>query len=285
MDINKVLVTGSDGMIGRYTVRELEAHGYDVTKADLRSTQDWHTHIIDFEDLGQVIGIMAGHDAVIHMAAIPNPGRHANEVVFRNNVMTSFNVLEAATILGIKNIVTASSLSALGHAWRHREFDPVYLPIDEPHPLLSQDCYGLSKMIGEVLADGYLRRIPDMKIVSLRFTEVIDTPVHANGKDYYEAPDPNPKNAAFWTYVDVRDAATSCRLSMEADITGHEAFYIVAPNTYRPESIDDLMRANYPGDYPIADHITGSVSPVDCSKAEKLLGWTAQYNYDGTEFD
>jgi nucleoside-diphosphate-sugar epimerase len=281
VSINKVLVTGSDGLIGRYTVQELLNHDYKVTPADIRPTQEWNTQIVDFEDLGQVVGVMQGHDAVIHLAAIPTPSRHTADVVFRNNVITAFNVLEAATILGIKNVVMASSLSALGSAWRHRDFEPVYIPIDEPHPLLSQDCYGLSKMIGEELADGYIRRIPDMSIKSLRFTAVIEDEPKSWMKTQIESSDDDIPNGAFWTYVDVRDTAMSCRLAMEYDVAGHEAFYITAPNTHRNEPVEELIVKHYPGNYPIADHIKGSVSPVDCSKAERLLGWKARYNWDG----
>ena len=169
MTVKKVLVSGSDGRIGRITVEELREHGYEVTPADINRRMPWATQQVDFTDLGQVIGVMQGHDAVIHLAAIPSPEVHTAEVVFRTNVLSSFNVLEAATILGIKNVVMASSISALGYAYAHRRFSPEYVPIDEQHPLLSQDCYGLSKVIGEELAEGYFRRVPDMALASLRF--------------------------------------------------------------------------------------------------------------------
>src|SRR5690606_26930052 len=263
---------------------ELQEHGYEVTAADLHPTQPWLTQLINFEDLGQVIGVMQGHDAVIHLAAIPSPVRHTAEVVFRNNVMAHFNVLEAATILGIKNVVTASSLSALGYAYRHRHFNPVRIPIDETHPLLSQDTYGLSKMVGEVLCEGFLRRTPDMSLVSLRFTAVIDDDWRVSFIQRQQEGNAGRFSGAFWTYVDVRDAALSCRLSMEYDRPGHEAFYITAPNIYLNEPVEELLKQHYPGDYPVADHIRGQVSPVDCSKAERLLGWKARYNWDGTEF-
>ena len=247
MAIEKVLVTGSDGLIGRYTVNNLRHHGYKVTPADIHPTQDWGTQIVDFEDLGQVIGVMRGHDAVIHLAAIPSPARHTADVVFRNNVMTTFNVLEASTILGIKNIVLASSLSALGYAWHHRPFNPVYLPVDEDHPLLSQDAYGLSKMIGEELAEGFVRRTPDMSIVSLRFTAVMDDIPTNPVRNHYDDSDDDGLRDAYWTYVDVRDAAESCRLGVEYRTPGHEAFYITAPNTSRIEPIEELMAKYFPG--------------------------------------
>ncbi len=284
MAIQKVLVTGSDGRIGRVVVQELRDHGYEVTPADLHPTHPW-TKIVDVEDLGQVIGIMQGHDAVIHLAAIPSPTRHTAEVVFRNNIMAQFNVLEAATILGIKNVVTASSVSALGYAYRHRHYNPVCIPIDESHPLLSQDTYGLSKMAGEELCEGFLRRTPDMSLVSLRFTWVVDQTMREMLLKRREDGTAGAiHTGAFWTYIDVRDVASACRMSMEYNTPGHEAFYITAPVIHTKEPVEELLAQHFPGDYPVAPHIKGDASPIDCGKAERLLGWKARYHWDGSLF-
>lgn len=278
----KVLVSGSDGRIGQVTVKELQEHGYDVTAADMERKGAWNTQIVDFTDLGQVIGVMQGHDAVVHLAAIPSPEAHTNELVFSNNVVSTFNILEAATILGVKKVVLASSISALGFAYRHHYFHPLYLPIDEAHPLLSQDSYGLSKMVGEALAEGFLRRTPDMSLTSLRFTLVVDDAARVWIKPARDnSPDSDATFGAFWTFVDVRDAASACRLALEYEAPGHEAFYICAPFIYRPDDIRDLMARHFPGDYPIAERIRGAASPVSCSKAGRLLGWSARYNWDG----
>ncbi len=277
-----VLVSGSDGRIGKATVRELQAHGYEVTPADIRQTQPWMTQIVDFEDMGQVVGVMQGHDAVVHLAAIPSPSMHTNEVVFRNNVVSTFNVLEAAAILGIKKVVMASSISALGYAFRHLPFNPLRLPIDETHPMLSQDSYGLSKMVGEELAGGFARRLPELSLASLRFTLVVDEQQREwIGPARKQPPDSAATHGAFWTFVDVRDAAAACRLALEYNEPGHEAFLICAPQIYRPEDLRDLFAKYFPGEYPVAERLRGQDSPVDCSKAERLLGWRARYNWDG----
>lgn len=282
MTSSKVLVSGSDGRIGSATVRELQAHGYVVTPADIRRTQPWMTQIVDFTDMGQVVGVMQGHDAVVHLAAIPSPAMRTNELVFRNNAVSTFNVLEAATILGIKKVVMASSISAHGYAFRHLPFNPLYLPLDEAHPMLSQDSYGLSKMIGEELALGFARRRPEMSLVSLRFTLVVDEEQRAwIGPARQHPPDAGATHGAFWTFVDVRDAATACRLAVEYDQAGHDAFLINAPAIYRPDDVRDLIARYFPGDYPIADTVRGQTSPVDCGKAARLLGWRARYNWDG----
>jgi nucleoside-diphosphate-sugar epimerase len=285
MQIEKVLVTGSSGRVGREVVRDLRAQGYQVTPVDKHAAQSWGVKIIDCEDLGQVTGVMQGHDAVIHLAAIPHPLSHPPEIVFRNNVLSSFNILEAASVLGVKHVVLASSISAFGFAFGTQPFNPLRVPIDETHPLLSQDAYGLSKMTGEILADGYSRRIPDLCLSSLRFSFVVD----ADGREHF-LNSPHTKDHLdehmamnFWTYVDVRDTAASCRLAMEARLPGHQAFLITAPTIIGSQPVETLLARYFPGDYPIAAHIHGSASPVDCGKAERLLGWKARYDWQGNE--
>lgn len=282
MSIVKVLVTGSAGRVGRAVVRDLRAQGYQVTPADRSQRRQDDTQQVDMQDLGQVLGVMHGQHAVVHMAAIPSPSHDPPEVVFRNNVMAMFNVLEAATLLGVHNLVTASSISALGLAYRHRDFNPLRIPLDESHPLHSQDSYGLSKMVGEELAEGYVRRTPALAVASLRFTWVLDAEdlevarrARAQGEE--------TGGGAFWTWVDVRDAALACRLALERNQPGHEAYYIAAPEIRLDAPIETLLARQFPGDYPVAPQIRGAVSPVDCSKAHRLLGWQPRWNLDGSE--
>ncbi len=282
MPAKRALVSGSDGRIGVAVVQELREHGYAATPADIAPRQPWATQTVDFTDFAQVVAAMRGHEAVIHLAAIPSPLDAAAAEVFRVNVVSTFNVLEAALTLGIRQVVMASSITALGYGFRFRPFSPRFLPIDETHPLLPQDCYGLSKKIGEDLAAGFLRRWPEMSLASLRFTAVLD----ADARSWIPAARRQPTNdsetyGAFWTFVDVRDAAAACRLCLERDRPGHEAYFIGAPVIYRSENIRDLMARHFPGEYPVASHIRGNASPVDCGKAERLLGWRARYNWDG----
>jgi nucleoside-diphosphate-sugar epimerase len=285
MKIKKVLVTGAAGVIGQVVVEDLRTAGYQVTPVDKFPVQPWGMIKVDCEDLGQVVSVMRDHDAVIHLAAIPNPLRDPAEVVFRNNAVSTFNVLEAATILGIKNVVLASSISALGTVNMVQHFNPLQVPIDETHPLLSQDAYGLSKMVGEELAAGFCRRIPDLSIASLRFSMTIDADVRERFVKYYRQ-DKSRSTVlfgVFWTYIDVRDAATACRLAMEYVQPGHEAFYIAAPDILLDQPVEELLAEFYPGNYPMAEHVQGSISPIDCRKAARLLGWNARFDWEGNE--
>ena len=71
---------------------------------------------VNCEDLGEVVSVTAGADAIVHMAAYPSPGPVTENIVFRTNTMDNWNVLEAAEINGIRKIVMASSINALGAA-------------------------------------------------------------------------------------------------------------------------------------------------------------------------
>lgn len=272
----KVLVTGSSGLIGRFVVPELRDCDYEVTCTDLNpAANQGPTIIADLTDLGQVVSVLAGHDAVIHLAAIPSPRAHPPDVVFRTNVMSTFNVLEAAVTLGINRLVLASSLAALGFAYRFRDFSPRYVPIDDAHPLLPQDVYGLSKQIGETLADGYARRNPALSITSLRFTTVIDLEAHRQHLDAMRA---RPHTSTgFWGYVDVRDAALACRLALEHGAPGHDAFLIAAPETYMDVPTLELLNRFYPGVARVAEGFGGRMGVLDCSRAEQVLGFTPRY--------
>ena len=94
-------------------------------------------------------GVLAGADAVVHLAAIPAANIHTPEVTFQNNVMSTYNILEAAGGLGIKKAVIASSESSYGIVFAIHLLGPRYVPMDEDHPQLPQDSYGLSKAVNE----------------------------------------------------------------------------------------------------------------------------------------
>ncbi|HVU12220.1 MAG TPA: NAD(P)-dependent oxidoreductase [Phototrophicaceae bacterium] len=277
MAIRRVLVTGGSGKLGKFVIDDLQAHGYAVLNADRRPLDHVRTIEADLCNPGHVYAAMSGVDAVVHLAAIPHPLGNPPEVVFQTNVMSTFNILQAALTLGVKKIVLASSVSAVGTAFAFRPVDLQYLPIDEAHPLLSQDAYGLSKMVGEELAEGFARRDPALSLTSLRFTSII-TPEEA--PVMFAHLRESGESNAFWTYIDARDAAIATRLSIEYNPPGHRAFYINAPRTYMPQPTLDLLRRRYPNVQLKPDKLTGTTAPVDCSPARDLLGFEPQFLWD-----
>jgi nucleoside-diphosphate-sugar epimerase len=106
---NKVVVTGGSGKAGRWIVREFLEHGYEVLNLDWKRPEEslCHTIIVDLNDLGQVQNALSRYatgsgqpvHSVVHFAAIPVAYSHPNDVTFRNNVMSTYNVLEACANL------------------------------------------------------------------------------------------------------------------------------------------------------------------------------------------
>jgi nucleoside-diphosphate-sugar epimerase len=275
----KILVTGGSGKAGQWVVPDLLSHGYEVINADLRPSNQVHTFQVDLTDLGQVFGIVEGKDAILHLAAIPWPGEHTAEVVFRNNVLSTFNILQAACVLGVNKVVLAGSESALGFPFYFRRFNPVYLPIDEDHPLLAQDSYGLSKIVIEELGRGFVRRKPEMSILSLRLSYIL-RPEDYKAELKAAWADEKHNDFNLWAYVDARDVAQACRLALVYPHPGFDAFYIAAANTLMKIPTLELVKRHFPGVERVAQGFTGCMSPLDCSRAEKTLGFKPQYTWE-----
>lgn len=274
----KILVTGGSGKAGRWVIPHLQEHGYEVINADQKPSSQAHTYFVDLTDLGQVFGVVEGKDAILHLAAIPWPGEHTPEVVFRNNVISTFNILQAACVLGVNKVVLAGSESALGFPFMFRRFSPQYLPIDEAHPLLAQDAYGLSKIVLEELGRGFVRRKPEMSVISLRLSYILQPEDYARELETAWANE-QQNDFNLWAYIDSRDTAEACRLALEYQPPGFEAFYIAAPDTLMKQPTLELVKRYYPGIERIAEGFGGNMSPLDCRRAEKLLGFKPRYTW------
>ena len=104
--MKKVVITGVSGLLGPYVEEHMIHIGYDVLSVDANRPKVSRTSFlkVDLTNLGECYGALAGADAVIHLAAIPVAYSHPNEVTFQNNVMSTYNILEAAAGLGIKKV-------------------------------------------------------------------------------------------------------------------------------------------------------------------------------------
>ncbi len=275
----RVAVTGAAGRLGSATVAALLAQNHEVVGIDqtLIANRDVRRIRLDLRDLGQTYGALAGADVVIHLAAIAAPVGLPPELVYATNVLSTFNVFEAAATLGIRRVVSASSVSALGFPWQHRWSEPDYLPIDEAHPLIPQDCYGLSKVHGEDVAAAYCRRGAG-SAASLRFSTILTQeayePLIARTRE-----DPYGQAHLLWSYVDVRDAADACVLAAEAAFEGHEPLYITADDTTSELPTADLLDRCFPA----VPRLPGDRSPrwslLEISRAARVIGYRPRYRW------
>ena len=280
----RVVVTGAAGRLGRAVVGLLAGRGIDLLAVDREPVHSPGVQALraDLCDLGQAYGALAGAGAVVHLAAIPAPVGRPPEEVYRTNILSTFNVFEAAANLGIRRVVYASSVSALGFPWQHRWSEPLYLPIDETHPLLPQDAYGLSKAQGEGIAEAYCRREAG-SAASLRFSTVLTEgaydPLLAGVRR-----DPGTSAQLLWSYVDLRDAAWACHLALEASFDGHVPLFITATDTTSELPSDTLLDRYYPGvprrrplwdAPPLAEHW----SLLDGTRAREVIGYRPEYTW------
>jgi UDP-glucose 4-epimerase len=272
----RIAVTGSAGRLGRAVVDLAVAQGHRVVGIDLPGhpgapsvTASAVHRTADVRHYDQLRAAIDGCDALIHLAAHIRPGDQPDHVVHNDNVTGSFNALSAVAGSGIHRVCLASSVNAIGGAYSRRpRYD--YFPVDEQHPTYSEDPYGLSKWVAEQQADAFARRYPDMAIGSLRIHGVKDVrPVTRC------LPDParfDLDARHLWGYVLLAAAAAACLQTLRAPFSGHEVFYIAAPDTSVDVASESLRRGFYP-QVPVRDELVGNQGFFNCGKAQRVLGW------------
>lgn len=275
----KVAVTGAGGRLGRAALALLTAEGFEVLGVDRRFPENpGPAHLrADLRDLGQVYGALAGQDAVLHLGAIPAPTGLPPEEVFGNNTAATFHVHEAAARLGIRRVVSASSVSAYGFPFQHRWSVPEYFPLDEAHPLLPQDSYGLSKAVGEQIAQAYCRRGAG-DAVSLRISRVVDDTTIGVLLEKVEK-DPGRFAPELWSYVHERDVARACLLALTRPIDGHAALHVTAADTTSTLPTAALLDRWFPGVAVNGHDSMPRWSPLDGGAGFSLLGYRPTYSW------
>ena len=157
----KILLTGGTGSVGKAAVARLVEHGHDVMVIGRRPNLQIPAAryaACDITDYPALRDHARGCQAIVHLAAIPNPSAGEGQEIFRVNAEGTFNVFQAATEAGIQRVVQASSINALGLHLDLRPASPHYFPMDEEHPCITTDAYSFSKTIIEEIGRYYWRR-------------------------------------------------------------------------------------------------------------------------------
>ncbi len=280
----RVIVTGGSGKLGRACVADLIEHGYEVVNIDLVAPREALCPFVetDLTDFGEAMEALSGvdsrhegADAVVHLAAIPAPGRKPNAAIFRTNMLSTYNVFESARRAKIRNVVWASSETVLGLPF---ETPPPYVPVDEEYAGRPETAYSLSKWLGEEMAKQFCRWDPELKMVGLRFSNVMEPHDYARFKGF-------DRNAAerkwnLWGYIDARDGAQAIRKALEARIKGAEVFIIANAETVMSRDNQSLMAEVFPG-LAIKDGIGPNETLLSIDKAKRMLGYAPRYSWRG----
>lgn len=289
----RIFFTGGSGKAGRHVVPYLRDQGHEVTNFDRvpldlpgvkNITGDvtdagkvWGalTMPADFDELEDGDGVRP-YDAVVHFAAIPRIMITTDVEVFHTNTMGTYNVLEAATGLGIRKVVFASSETTYGICFADGERKPEYIPVDEEHPTEPGDSYAMSKVCNEATARGFQRR-SGADVYGLRINNVIEPHEYA---DLFPAfvKDPALRRRNIFAYIDARDLGQMVDLCLTSDGLGYEVFNVANPDPSVDLTSDQIAARFYEG-VPHRREMAEHETFYSIAKAERLLGFAPKHRW------
>ncbi len=274
-----IVVTGAAGRLGRRVVQLLVDQNKEILATDQVAADDLPAEFVRcrLQDAKAVEDVLKGAEAVVHMGAIPGPLREDPRVIFENNVTSDFNVMMSAAELGLRRVVFSSSAFGMGWAHDGSAFVPLYLPLDEEHPMMPFEPYGLTKQVGEDIGR-MIARNSATTVVSLRFTNVALPEVQAEFPWPVPTPE-NPLTLVMWAYADARDVAEAHVLALDAEIGEYEAFMLAQPSSRFKEPTIDLVKNNFGDRVEIREGLSGTASVISTEKAQRLLAWRPRYDW------
>jgi nucleoside-diphosphate-sugar epimerase len=208
------------------------------------------------------------------MAAIPRPHMHPNAEVWRVNTQSTYNVLEAAGLLGIERVVIGSSESSYGICFANEFFEPKYLPLDEAHPQLPEDTYGLTKVVNEATAAMFSRR-DGTQVLSYRIGNVLSPEDYPRVKAGFDHPEDRLR--ILWSYIDARDLAIACRLGIEQSGLATEPLIVAADDSSSNLPSATLIERFLPGVKDIRTPLPERAALISNRRIKQVLGWKQQF--------
>jgi len=325
-----ILVTGACGRLGGKVVRKLVGEGRHVLATDRAPCPaepkavwggpcDKYVEFAQCEltDSDAINSLVRRAGDIIHVGAIPGPSHEvppgvdpgwatkatiglekiAGLELLKQNLIGTCNLFEAASRCGNgRRIVFSSSLFAMGWSHDPHSFLPEYIPLDEHHPPLPLEHYGLSKAMAESFAQMLARagldstEGPNLKrarhfgespsFVMLRFSNIIKE------ECWEEFPKPFNEEVTplMWAYCHELDVVDAHLLALNASTNSLpstcESFFIVADDTRYVVPTRELIKQHWdPAKQPartmpfISQSLSGYASIVSNQKAKQLLGF------------
>jgi nucleoside-diphosphate-sugar epimerase len=288
----RIFFTGGSGKAGRHVAPYLAEQGHQVTNADIVPLG--HPAItdlrIDLTDAGETYSALAGlatfdeldlpsqpsYDAVVHFAAVPAILRTSDATTYATNVLSTFNVLEAATRLGVRKIVFASSETTYGICFAQGERRPLYVPVDENHPTVPEDAYAMSKVANEVTARSFQART-GADVYGLRINNVIEPHEYEEMfPEFLAAPSLRRRN--IFAYIDVRDLGQMVQRCLETDGLGYQIFNVANADMSVAATSQEIQERFYEG-VEVRREMARDETFYAIDKARDLLGFIPRHSW------
>lgn len=288
----RVVFTGGSGKAGRYAVAHLKSKGYDVFNLDLKDVglPGVNTLVTDLTESGQVFNALTSHygfdgydngvppsapDAVVHFAAVPRVLLEPDNKTFSNNVISTYNVIEAACKLGVKKIIIASSETTYGVCFAEGDKDYKQFPLEEDYEIDPMDSYGLSKQLNEQTARAFAARY-SRDIYALRIGNVIEPHEYEWFAGFVADPPSRKRNA--WSYIDARDLGEIVHLAIQKDGLGFQVFNAVN-NTITADMPTEAFLAKYAPKTPVTRKMGDREAPLSNRKIREVLGFKEAHDW------
>ena len=292
MTSKRIVFTGGTGKAGRHAVAYLTGCGHEVLNVDLAPLDQpgVNTIIADLSDSGQTFNALSMHfgfggfetgegpripDAVVHFAAIPRVLIKPDNETFRVNTMSTYNVIDAATKLGIRKIVIASSETTYGVCFAEGDKDFHGFPLEEDYDIDPMDSYGLSKLVNEKTARAFAMRT-GADIYALRIGNVIEPHEYDRFPGYVADPMSRKRNA--WSYIDARDLGQIVDLCLQKDGLGFQVFNAVNDHITADMPTQKFLERYAPGT-PILREMGEFEAPLSNRKAREVLGFREKHDW------
>ena len=292
MSPKRIVFTGGSGKAGKHAVAHLLAKGHSILNVDLKPLDlpGVNTLIADLADGGQAFNALTTHfgfegydmgappkapDAVVHFAAIPRVLLEPDNKTYAANVMSTYNVIEAAMKLGVRKVVIASSETTYGVCFAEGDKDYKQFPLEEDYDVDPMDSYGLSKVVNEKTARAFAMRY-GADIYALRIGNVIEPHEYGRFPGFLKDPLSRKRNA--WSYVDARDLGEIVHLCLKKDGLGFQVFNAVNDSITAELPTAEFLARHCPKT-PVTRKMGTREAPLSNRKAREVLGFKEAWDW------